>query len=200
MPVTQRGLLCDTPSVYDRVKAAQAAAVLLSKAPGHRLSRLKLMKLMYLADRRAFAHRGSTISGDRLVAMPHGPVLSRTLGALKMEDAAPADWLDWVTWINGNDYQLADHADITNAGRLSQADLDDLASTWDEFGSMTAWQLREWTHDSRNCPEYHDPHGSSMPIDMIELALAVGLTRDEAEAALAQQEEADSIDRALAAL
>ncbi|HTH08426.1 MAG TPA: Panacea domain-containing protein, partial [Acidovorax sp.] len=62
---------------FNERKAAQAAACLLHKAGGS-LSVLKLMKLMYLAERRSLKKYGDTITGDAFVSMPHGPVLSMT--------------------------------------------------------------------------------------------------------------------------
>jgi len=51
---------------------------------------LKLMKLLYLADRESMRRNGRPISGDRYVSMDHGPVLSQTLnlinGARKFEE------------------------------------------------------------------------------------------------------------------
>lgn len=186
--------------MFDLDRTAQAAAYLLAKAPQHTLSKLKLMKLLYLADRTSFATYGTTISGDRLVSMPHGPVLSRTLGALRMEDAAPADWTMWVRHAGGNDFTLADHADIDAAGRLSDADIAILDDVWTGFGAMTAIQLRNWTHDPHNCPEYRDPNGSSHPITIEDLGRALGFTAAEIAAAEAYNDELDSITRALAAL
>ncbi len=62
-------------------KAAQVAATFVALAPNHRLNRLKLMKLLFLADRTAFAQYGMTITGDKLVVMDQEPVLSGTLDA-----------------------------------------------------------------------------------------------------------------------
>lgn len=186
--------------MFDLDRTAQAAARFLSRAPQHQLSKLKLMKLLYIADRTAFATYGATISGDRLVSMPHGPVLSRTLGALKMEDAAPDAWTAWVRHTGGHNFRLADGANIDAAGRLSDADIAIIDDVWDRFGTMAPWQLRDWTHDPTNCPEYEDPHGSSHEITTEALGRAVGFTPEQIEAAKQYNDELDSISRALAAL
>lgn len=39
------------------------------------MSYLRMLKLLYLADRESLKETGHTITGDRVVAMEHGPVL-----------------------------------------------------------------------------------------------------------------------------
>jgi hypothetical protein len=39
---------------------------------------IKLIKLMYLAERLSLQRYGEPLTGDRLVSMPDGPVLSMT--------------------------------------------------------------------------------------------------------------------------
>ena len=68
----------DKYSLFNERKAAQAAAYLLCKAGGS-LNVLKLVKLMYLAERESLRRYGETITGDALVSMRNGPVLSATL-------------------------------------------------------------------------------------------------------------------------
>jgi uncharacterized phage-associated protein len=59
--------------MFDDRRVAQMAAYLLSREKG-RMNHLKLMKLLYLADRESMKRHGQPISGDRFVAMDHGPV------------------------------------------------------------------------------------------------------------------------------
>ena len=50
-------------TLFQEPKAAQAAAFMLYKANG-KLEVLKLMKLMYLAERESFARFGEGLTGD----------------------------------------------------------------------------------------------------------------------------------------
>lgn len=70
--------------LFDERKAAQMAAYFLMRAAGS-LQVLKLMKLMYLAERLSFQQYGEGIVGDRLVSMPHGPVMSLTYSHMQGE-------------------------------------------------------------------------------------------------------------------
>ena len=63
--------------MFREEKVAQMAAYLLQKRGG-RMAYIKLMKLLYLADREYMISYGDSMSGDRAVSMKNGPVLSQT--------------------------------------------------------------------------------------------------------------------------
>ena len=62
------------------------------------MSLLSLTKMLYLAERESFKQYAEPLTGDTLVSMKHGPVLSNTLdlmnGFAKPDDAAP--WDQWI--------------------------------------------------------------------------------------------------------
>ncbi len=186
--------------MYDVTKAAQAAAVLLSQAENHQLGRLRLMKLLYIADRTAFAEYGRTISGDRLVSMKHGPALSRTLNALRAGNEASADLIRWVEPVGQHDHRLAAGADVDRVDLLSDAEVGVLRRAWAKFGAMDKWELRNWTHDAANCPEWKNAGWSSSTISLESLARAVGMSDDESKSVLEQEREHEEIRSVLAAL
>ena len=59
-------------------KVAQMAAY-FAECSGGTINILKLIKLMYLADRESMHRHGTPISFDRFVSMDHGPVPSQSL-------------------------------------------------------------------------------------------------------------------------
>lgn len=161
---------------------------------------LKLMKLMYLADREAMREHGFPITGDRFVAMPHGPVLSLTLSHIDGDVESSAD--GWDSWIGDK----ADHCvevirpvDREALDELSDADIAVLQQVWDTFGSMTKWQIRDYTHDPRHCPEWRDPQGSSHAIRYRDVFRALGMSVAEANAAQAEIEAQSRLARQLSA-
>ena len=68
---------------FDFEKALQAAAELLRHEPHQQMGRVRLMKLLYIADREALKEVGRPITCDSVVAMKHGPVLSRLYDIIK---------------------------------------------------------------------------------------------------------------------
>jgi len=167
------------PTLFNEKRTAQAAAFLLHRAGG-RLPLLKLMKLMYLAERESLKQYGEPITGDKLVSMPHGPVLSMTYdhmnGALQSQDGG------WDTWVDdraGHDLALKDPSMIRSPEKdlleLSDGDLEVLGGIWEKFGHMSRFDLVKYTHSSA-CPEWEDPNGSSNPITLDRLFGALGYT------------------------
>ena len=79
--------------MFNERKAAQMAAFFLGQLLDRKMPHLKLMKLLYLSDREAVRAFGWPISGDRLVSMPHGPVLSQTLNLMDGDvESQPGGW------------------------------------------------------------------------------------------------------------
>ena len=60
---------------FNLTKAAQATALLLHGRPARRMSYLRVLKLLYLADREMLTQKLRTITGDQPIAMKKGPVL-----------------------------------------------------------------------------------------------------------------------------
>ncbi|MGI9558410.1 MAG: Panacea domain-containing protein [Thermodesulfobacteriota bacterium] len=156
------------------------AAFFLLKTEDGSMPHLKLMKLLYLSDRECFEKHGFSMSGDRMVSMPHGPVLSDTLNLMSGEQkSASGGWNSVISGIENHTVSLVD-SDLTDddLGELSRADREVMDSVWKKFGSMNRWQIRDYTH---TLPEYEDPRGSSVPIDFDTLFSALGFSKKQAE-------------------
>lgn len=55
---------------FSTLRAAQATAILLKLSPNHSMPYMKLVTLLYIADRESIRDTGSPITGDTYVAMP----------------------------------------------------------------------------------------------------------------------------------
>lgn len=166
--------------MYTRQRAAQIAGYFLVKEGSRRMAYMKLIKLMYLADREAFARLGRPISDDRLVSMPRGPVLSATLDLLN-GTVESDDWSQWISAAARFQVELAkDVIDRDSFDEISNAELGILDSVWKEFGHMTQFELQDWTH--QNCAEWVDPNGSSKPITKESILKALGRNPEQVKA------------------
>lgn len=185
---------------FNERKAAQMAAFFLQKSS--RLEVLKLMKLLYLADRLAMDLYDTPISGDRMVSMPHGPVLSQTLDL--MNGSRPDPDQGWQSWISDREaYQVGLAPERTQSTSedltaLSDAEIDVLGKVWAEFGHVGKYHLVDYTHDC--CAEWKDPHGSSSPITYEDIFLALGRDAVSAREAAELLESQDTVDRLFASL
>lgn len=184
--------------MFNERKVAQMAAYLIGKEGG-RMPHLKLMKLLYLADREAMAQFGFPLSGDRMVSMPHGPVLSMTLNLMDGDtESAENGWEAWISDKENHELAIVRPVARAELNELSAADIGVLDAVWGKFGQMGKWQIRDYTHT--HCPEWKDPRGSSNPIKYEDVFVALGRSSDEAADLAAHIEAERSIDRLFAAL
>lgn len=164
--------------MFSEEKAAQVAAYLLQHRGGQ-MSYLKLMKLMYLADRVSMDDYGFPISDDAWFSMSLGPVLSNTL-ELVQSGGREGDWDEWVRpGDQAHSVALArPHPNRDDFDELSDAEIEVLDNVWHEHGHKTRWQLVDYTHEV--CAEWHNPFGSSRPISPQEMLKALGRSPEEA--------------------
>ena len=168
--------------VFDERRAAQAATRLLDKHGGT-MPWLKLVKLLYLADRAALIEGGHPITGDRFVSMRFGPVLGRVLDLLR--DDCPAEDSVWHGYVVRErfDARLVGNADNE---WLSKYDMDILDAVFDACGCLKEWDVVARTHA---LPEWKDPGDSAIPIEPEDVLRysgyseeAIGYVADQAEA------------------
>ena len=159
--------------MYSEKKAAQVAAFLLFRAGGV-LEILKLMKLMYLAERESFAAYGEPMIGDCLYSMEYGPVLSSTLDHMNnFVESGPGGWESWISDREDHYVGLRENGDpVPRLTQLSDADVEILGEIWAKYGHYTGTQLRNLTH--KICAEWEDPESSSLPIPYTRVLRCVG--------------------------
>lgn len=186
---------CKLAPLFNEKKAAQVAAFFLFKAKTSQrdanITLLKLMKLMYLAERRSYQQYGEPIIGDALVSMPNGPVLSSTLDLINFGSQRNLDggWDTLIAERSGRDMALKSPELISSEDdlrELSDSDVEILQFIWSEFGKKSAFWLREYTHRHENCPEWEDPDGSSVPIKLETLFEALGFSEAESNTLLSR--------------
>ena len=174
-------------------KIAHMAAYLIKKSGGE-VQRLKLMKLMYLADRQSFEDRGCSISGDRFFSMKSGPVLSSAYDLMKGTGSAQSFW----------DGLIKNHTNTTvHSLRDKESDLD-LLSEYDEqvmdevirrYGAKSGPELKNYLHDS--CPEWEDPGRSSKLIRIGKILESLGYDEETALHYELRATEREVLDKAI---
>lgn len=165
--------------MFNVEKSAQMAAYLLQKRGGE-MSFLKLMKLLYLSDRKSLDLYGEPISGDRYVSMNYGPVLSNVYSLIADGSEAGNKWDKWIR--DGADHTVAlrqQFDDVCDLTELSRADVRILDEVFEQYGHWNRFKLCDETH--RICPEWQDPQGSSIPIRLQDIFRALGRSPEEAE-------------------
>jgi len=157
-------------------KIAEAAATLLRTEACRRMSYLRLLKLLYIADREALRETGRPIVGTRPVAMAHGPVLGEIYDLVKGEHWDVPIWAEFIRR-DGYEVELAKDPGVLT---LSRCEIGMLTKTAEDHRDMDDWQLVGETHGfdewRRN---YHE--GTSTPIPFEDIIEAVGRVSDREE-------------------
>lgn len=189
--------------VYDESRAAEAAAWLLCRR-GAPMTFLKLLKLLYMADRESLRLRGVPLTGDAMVSMDKGPVLSRTYDLIRgsgTDPAAQARWNAYVCRPDPNGWIVKSRVEPAATGgdtdwfpSLSESDRDILNSTDAAYGAMTESELIEVGHQ---LPEWEDPKGSSIRIDPVRILEDVGMSPEQIRALSVAAQERHALRRAL---
>lgn len=129
-------------------KTIQAAAHLIKRMPEQADNYMRLLKLLYVAERTSLAERGMPITGDTPYAMRRGPVLSVTFYLIKGEDP---DSPKWEQYIQKNRYLVYLKSDPGNL-QLSRAELSILDRVAYQFENYDEWAMVHWCH--KHIPEY----------------------------------------------
>jgi uncharacterized phage-associated protein len=162
---------------FDERKATAAASVFLAEHGG-RMPYMKLVKLLYMAERESLRRYGRPVFGDRYFSLPHGPIVSTVLDLIKRE-ASPFDDHSnlWSAHIQRDGFDVL-LAEKPNLGCLSDAETEMLREIAQVFHSLDQWQLRDLTHA---LPEFRDPAGSNLPITPEDILRALSKTDEEVE-------------------
>lgn len=150
-------------------KAAQICAYFASQNSGS-IDKLKLIKLVYLSERKFLSNYNHPILFDDFYSLPRGPICSNTLNGInrKLHDMTVWDeyierYGDLVVTVKPVDRDVLDH--------ISNAEMDVLEGVWKQFSVMTSAELSDYTHN--NCPEYKATTKSN-PITYFQILEALG--------------------------
>lgn len=160
---------------FDLDKVQQAAAVLFQALDCRSMSRMKLLKLLYIADRESVRETGVPITGDRPVAMDWGPVLSNTYDCIKEEGPIAEQWKGHFHSPDNKTVVLV-HNPSTRM--LSRYEVDKLQEVAGQFGHLTPAALSTLTHTFSEWRKNEPPKGSMNRISARDLLQAVGRGED----------------------
>ena len=166
----------------DILKLIQAATVLLKEHTEHRMSRLRLLKLLYIADREYLATKARPITGDNVVAMDHGPVLTTAYDLIKGQDFNARKWQHYLETRGLNVVLIHD----PGVGKLSRHEIATLQEVARRFRDDNDWDVAEHTHTFSEWKKNKPPKKSSKAIPLDDILEATKQTARKA-ALLADQ-------------
>ena len=165
-------------------KALQATAYLLRREPSKEMNYMRLLKVVYIADRESLRHTGRPITGDRTVAMKQGPVLSQLLNLIKGDDLRSPEWAEFI---QRDEYKIRLAKDPGQPS-LSRFEIETLERIAEENRSRDEWDMVEYTHTFEEWQANKPSGKSSNPIPLADILKAVERSSD----ALAIEEDAQA--------
>lgn len=128
-------------------KATEATSVLL-ELHGGEMSHLKLIKLLYLLDRKALELWERPVTYDIYYSMKQGQVLSGVLNLVHGNTVGDF----WHKHIAQKDSKMLKlEGEKIQIGKLSRAEIDLLKSIYSDYGHLERFELGDLT---KNLPEY----------------------------------------------
>ena len=161
--------------MYDPLKASQIIAYLALKGRDRSIDMLKAIKLLYIAEREHMRRYAIPMLDEPRAALPNGPVNSFTYDRVGGETLPPSSGMTAVLSKNAHSLRVCEGIEEDDLDELSDAEAETLDHVWDMVGNLDQWQLVAWTHDNQNVPEWQDPNGSSVPIELEAIMAAVGV-------------------------
>lgn len=165
--------------------ATQMAVAFIAKA-NRPVGRLKLVKLMYLAEREAMRRFLLPIIGDQIFAMRQGMVVSITARLVRGEGE---DYGEWNQHIVGTARGLGIRKGVSveQLDCLSEDDLGVIQSVWDRYGSKSQdelvhvvhHRLLEWIEHWDNVAD-RKTHAVPVPYETLYMTICEGLNEADA--------------------
>lgn len=135
---------------FNLEKALHAMAYIVDRLGA--LDKVKLTKLVYIADRDHFLRCGHPITGDRQCAMQYGPVPSDCLHALNGEASPDADAAFKYLHVDDNRVMLKEKP---TSDWLTTEEKQTLDATLAKYGRTGTWILRDMTHEFPEFKEFY---------------------------------------------
>ncbi|MBN1997559.1 SocA family protein [candidate division KSB1 bacterium] len=144
---------------FNEIKTTQIAALLLSMN-NNTMNYMKLIKLLYLIDRKALIDWGFPLTLDRYVSMDRGPVLSKTYNLI-IEGVENKENSYWYSFISEPSHYSVELVREPVDDDLSEAEIELIKKIDKKYKNKNQWDMVEIVH---KLPEWVDPKGSSIPI------------------------------------
>ena len=158
-------------------KIVEAVGVLLkSESCCNSMEYLRLLKLLYIADRESIRETGRPIVGTKTVAMDNGPLHSEVYDLVKEQHFDEPIWSEYIRK-DGYKIGLKKDPGVLNLSRFEISKLDEVS---ERYRNISEWDIVEITH---RFPEWARNHveGTSEDIPLEHIIEAVERSEDAEE-------------------
>lgn len=169
--------------------AADMTRYLIAKIGGAPVDGVRMMKLLYLAEREALVEAGIHMCGGEITSMPEGPVVSGVY-ALANNTLLDDHWTRFVSYDkSAGGYSVKeDSSEFDHLSRYDESVLDRVHAA---YGAMTREELVKLTHD---LPEWPEKHGKKIGTPITDRAILEQAEGWSEEAIVRVEEEVEEED------
>jgi len=126
-----------------------------------RTDKIKIVKLLYFADKYHLIKYGRTITNDEYWAMPHGPVGSNAKDVLEFNEFTMSkNECDFakslIAQVGEKSFKVKRNTNVAVFNFLSETDIEALNFVISNFGQMDTWTIRDYTHKYPEWAQYED--------------------------------------------
>ena len=171
--------------IFDEKQATEAMVFLLSLNGGN-MSCMKVIKMLYLADRYSMSNGHGSITTDSYISLPDGPASSNILDCIRWNSG-----VEWKKHIRTNGNLVEISYPIKHYEKLSRYYMETLSNVYERFKD---YNLEELESCCRSLGEWKNPHGSSMPIS-IESIIENSVSKDKRADVLDELEECSFVQQ-----
>jgi uncharacterized phage-associated protein len=177
----------------DSRKAIEAAAILARLSPDRKISKKRLLALLYIASRECLKRSGRPLLGGTLVAMKYGPINARVYDLIREKKDADGS-ADWAQHFHNEGYVIVLDKD-PGVSALSRFEARLLEETLRKYEKVDDWDVACLTHEFL---EYRQAYRSkskprAIPLEAIAGAVGLGPMARSIERDLKQQDELDQL-------
>ena len=153
---------------FDHRKATQTLNYFAQKAGG-KISKMKALKLIFLADRFHLRKYGRLVTNDFYVAMNYGPVPSTILDIAKANvNQTYKAYASKYIIATDTGRQIESISSVDN-NYFSDSDIEALEFSWDNFGRYDRWSLSDFTHHYPEWKKHKEALDSGSKVENIDL-------------------------------
>lgn len=177
-------------------KAIQSVGVLLNATSMGSMEFIRLLKLLYIAERRQLEKYGAPLVGGKLTAMKNGPLHSVVYDLIKGQSTLSASWNRYFQ-TNHHNIEKVDDPGVRD---LSRAEVQLLRAISAEFEDMDSWDLVEHTHTFQEWLDTNVAPDTSATITPQALLIALKIPQVEIDGIFEAEQEAIQLQKELGVL
>lgn len=160
---------------FDAGKAIQAIGVLMTHDHASQMNFIRVLKLLYLAEREALKEIARPIIGDSVVATERGPVMENVYSLLRGQHS---EFKKFSQHFNTVRYNLVMHLQ-PDVGELSEYEIETIQRIANQHEDADEWDLVQFARNYLPEWQKNDPGKSSKAIPIEDILVAIG--KDDVE-------------------